>query len=109
VESQEFLDLTEKDVLLVEDVLDTGKTIAHAREWVIQKGAASVSTCVLLAKEGYQDSAFPNPDYVGFTIPNVFVVGYGLDYREKYRNLRCVGVLSSRIYAPEDRPAGIDP
>ena len=104
VEEQEVFDLEGKDVLLVEDVLDTGKTIAHAKEWAVERGASSVSTCVLLAKEGYKNSAFPNPDYVGFTIPNVFVVGYGLDYREKYRNLRCVGVLSPRIYAPEDRP-----
>ena len=53
---------------------------------------------VLVAKDGYEQSLFPSPDYVGFRIPNRFVVGYGLDYEEKYRNLRLIGILKPEIY-----------
>jgi hypoxanthine phosphoribosyltransferase len=59
---------------------------------------SSLKTCVMLAKEGYKNCAYPNPDYIGFEIPVKFVVGYGLDYEEKYRNLRCIGVLKKEIY-----------
>jgi len=86
-------DLKGKHVLLVEDILDTGETMKYAVDLISNSGAESVRTCVLLAKEGYKNCCFPDPDYVGFCIPDVFVVGYGLDYREKFRNLRYVAKL----------------
>ena len=86
-------DLAGRHVVLVEDILDSGKTLAYAVKRIREAGAASVKTCVLVAKEGYRDSVFPEPDYLGFEIPRRFVVGYGLDYRERYRNLRYIGVL----------------
>jgi hypoxanthine phosphoribosyltransferase len=98
ITNRTFPDLTGRHVLLVEDILDTGATISFAREWVLREGAAGVASCVLVAKEGYQESKCPDPDYVGFEIPNVFVVGYGLDYAEKYRNLRCIGILKPSVY-----------
>lgn len=103
VTNRTFPDLAGRQVLLVEDILDSGATIEFARRWVTAAGAASVRACVLLAKEGYRQSRCPNPDYVGFEIPNVFVVGYGLDYHERYRNLRCVGVLKPSVYRASDR------
>jgi len=93
-----FPSLEGMDVLLVEDILDSGATIRFATDWIKTLGVASVRTCVLVAKEGYENSKFPHPDYVGFEIPNRFVVGYGLDYQEKYRNLRCIGILKPAIY-----------
>lgn len=98
VTNRTFPDLSGRHVLLVEDILDTGATISFAREWVMREGAAEVATCVLVAKEGYRESKCPDPDYVGFEIPHVFIVGYGLDYAEKYRNLRCIGVLKPSVY-----------
>ena len=94
-----FPSLRGKDVLLVEDILDTGATIQFATEWISTLGVASLKTCVLVAKEGYERSKYPNPDYVGFSIPNRFVVGYGLDYEEKYRNLRSIGILKPEVYS----------
>lgn len=94
-----FPSLEGKDVLLVEDILDTGATIRFATQWIATLGVASLKTCVLVAKEGYERSQFPNPDYIGFCIPNRFVVGYGLDYEEKYRNLRSIGILKPEIYS----------
>ncbi len=82
-----------KNVLLVEDIVDTGETLHYAREALLQNGVASVRICVLLAKEGYQSRGGCVPDYIGFCIPNLFVVGYGLDYQERFRNLPCVAVL----------------
>jgi hypoxanthine phosphoribosyltransferase len=89
--------LEHKDVLLVEDILDTGSTLRYAVDWVKSLGASSVKTCVLVAKEGYESSDFPRPDFLGFTLPNKFLVGYGLDYRERYRNLCCIGVLKKEL------------
>ena len=73
-------------------------TIRFATGWIKTLGVASLKTCVLVAKEGYEHSQYPNPDYVGFRIPNRIVVGYGLDYNEKYRNLRLIGILKPEIY-----------
>lgn len=83
-----------RNVLLVEDILDSGRTMDYASRECLRRGARTFRVCTLMAKEGFESSAFPNPDYVGFVIPNLFVVGYGLDYRERFRNLDCVGVLS---------------
>ncbi len=80
------LDLTDRDVLIVEDIVDSGLTLRYLRRNLAARGAASVEVCALLVKEGLQKDD-PDLRYVGFTIPPVFVVGYGLDVDEGYRNL----------------------
>ena len=90
-------DIEGRHVLLVEDILDTGLTISWLLKNLGSRGAASVEVFTLLRKpEAVQVQV--NPKYVGFDIPNVFVVGYGLDYAERYRNLREIGVLDPRVY-----------
>lgn len=86
-----------RHVLLVEDILDSGRTMAYAARECLKRGAKSFRVCTLMAKEGFETSAFPNPDYVGFVIPNAFVVGYGLDFGERYRNLDYVGILNEEF------------
>src|SRR5262249_38651641 len=87
-------DLTGRDVLVIDDILDTGRTLAKLVEELKRRGAARVRTCVLLRKLGRQEVAF-EADYVGFEIPDSFVVGYGLDYNDEYRHLPHVAVLPS--------------
>ena len=85
--------ITDKHVILVEDIIDTGKTLSHVCKHLNAQHPASLKICTLLIKrESWEVHDF-NPDYVGFEIPNKFVVGYGLDYAQKYRNLDYVGVL----------------
>lgn len=92
--SRDFLpDLRGRDVVLIDDILDTGKTIAHLKEHLLAMNVQSVRTCVLLRKIGRQVVPF-EPDYIGFEIPDEFVVGYGLDYNDEYRNLPYIGVLN---------------
>ena len=91
------LDVRGQHVLLVDDILDTGKTLAAVAGLIKAKGAASVKTCVLLDKKARRMVPF-EADYVGFGIPNEFVVGYGLDFNERYRNLPCIGVLKPKYY-----------
>lgn len=86
-------DLAGRDVLLVDDILDTGKTLTRVVAHLIDRGAASVKVAVLLRKEGRQEVPF-EPDFVAFTIPDKFVIGYGLDYDDEYRHLPYVGVLA---------------
>jgi len=86
------LDLKGKEVLLVEDIVDTGQTLAYLKGYLQNKGAARVRVCALLDKPARRQVNV-NADYVGFTIPDEFVVGYGLDYAQRYRNLPYVGVL----------------
>lgn len=81
-----------KDVLIVEDILDTGRTLEFLKENLIFRKAKSVKICVLLNKIKKRKSKI-KPDYKGFDIPDKFVVGYGLDYKEKYRNLPYIGIL----------------
>lgn len=83
-------DVTGKDVLLVEDIIDTGLTIANVKEFIGNKQPASVKVCTLLDKPSRRKIDVKG-DYVGFEIPDEFVVGYGLDLDEKYRNLPYVG------------------
>lgn len=85
-------DVEGRDVLLLDDILDTGRTLAALVDRIRERGAASVRTAVLLRKSGRQTEAL-EPDYVGFEIPDVFVVGYGLDFDDELRNLPYVGVL----------------
>jgi hypoxanthine phosphoribosyltransferase len=85
-------DVAGRDVLLLDDILDTGQTLATLVRRMTDRGAASVRTAVLLRKSGRQEVPI-EPDYCGFTIPDVFVVGYGLDYDDEYRHLPYVAVL----------------
>ncbi len=80
------LNLTGCNVLLVDDIIDTGLTLSYLVTHIMRKGAAKVETCVLLDKPAHRTIPF-TPDYVGFEIPDRFVVGYGLDYAEKHRSL----------------------
>jgi hypoxanthine phosphoribosyltransferase len=83
-----------RDVVLVEDIIDSGLTIAYVLDMLRRRGPASLKVCALLVKEKAAEAGL-RADYVGFTIPNKFVVGYGLDFDEKYRNLPYLGVLAS--------------
>ncbi len=85
-------DLAGRDVLLIDDILDTGKTLTRVVARLIDRGAQSVKVAVLLRKVGRQEVPF-EPDFVGFTIPDQFVVGYGLDFNDEYRHLPFIGVL----------------
>ena len=88
-----------RDVLVIEDVLDTGLTLTYIMELLNAKNAESVKVCTLLNKPGRRHPEVTlEPDYEGFVIPDEFVVGYGLDYAERYRNLPYVGVLDPRVY-----------
>ena len=86
------VDLRDQDVLLLDDILDTGRTLAAVAKRLTDEGAAAVHTGVLLAKDKERAEEV-EADYVGFRIGDEFVVGYGLDYKGKYRNLPYVGVL----------------
>jgi len=90
-------DITGRHVLVVEDIIDTGLTLTWLVSNLTTRGPASVEVCTLLRKPEAQQMSVP-VKYVGFDIPNEFVVGYGLDYAERYRNLRCVGTLSPQVY-----------
>jgi len=87
-------DIADKHVLILDDILDSGHTLTRVVGHVRQKGAESVRTAVLLRKIGRQEVPC-EPDFVGFTIPNKFAIGYGLDYNDEYRHLPFVGVLPS--------------
>ena len=92
--------ITGKHVLIVEDIIDSGLTLTFLRNNLITRGAKSLKICTLLDKpERRNPKSNITVDYCGFVIPNEFVVGYGLDYDEKYRNLPEVGVLKPEIYA----------
>lgn len=100
------LDIRGRDLLLVDDILDTGKTFARVLPKLKALKPRRIRTCVLLDKPARRVEEV-EADYVGFKIEDVFVVGYGLDFAERYRNLPFVGVLHPRIYkeaAPTNRP-----
>jgi len=87
-------DLTGQHVVVIEDIIDTGYTAAYLRNYLADKNTASVAMCTLLDKPERREVAGITCEYVGFTIPNEFVVGYGLDFGQKYRGLPYVGYLS---------------
>ncbi|MBP0981898.1 MAG: hypoxanthine phosphoribosyltransferase [Oscillospiraceae bacterium] len=90
-------DLAGRDILIVEDILDSGMTLSYLSKHIMAKGANSIKIATLLDKpERRKVDVYP--DYKGFVVPDEFVVGYGLDYDEKYRNLPYVGVLKPEIY-----------
>lgn len=86
------------DILLVEDILDSGITLSYLRGVLLDRHAASIKVCAFLDKPANRQADI-KADYVGKVIPDEFVVGYGLDYNEKYRNLPFVGVLSPEVYS----------
>jgi hypoxanthine phosphoribosyltransferase len=90
-----------EDVLLVEDIIDTGLTLNYLVRYLRGKGPATLRICTLLDKPARRLVEIPL-DYQGFAIPDQFVVGYGLDYGERYRNLRFVGVLRPEVYTNSD-------
>jgi hypoxanthine phosphoribosyltransferase len=91
------LDVRGRDVLLVDDILDTGKTMIRVLEKLRALKPRRIKTCVLLNKAARRTEKV-QADYVGFEIPDYFVVGYGLDFSERYRNLPFIGVLKPEIY-----------
>ena len=90
-------DINKCDLLIIEDIIDSGVTLSHLTKYLKLKGAKSVKTCTLLDKPSRRKVDF-TPDYCGVEIPDEFVIGYGLDYAEKYRALPFVGILKPEVY-----------
>lgn len=95
------LDLKGIDVLVIDDILDTGTTLKRVCEIFREMRPASLKTCVLLDKAAARSVDF-EADFVGFQIPDEFVVGYGLDFAERYRQLPCIGVLKAELQNPPE-------
>lgn len=95
------LDLKDIDVLIIDDILDSGATLAHVTKLLQSMEPASLKTCVLLDKSKTRTVDF-EADFVGFRIPDEFVVGYGLDFAERYRQLPCIGVLRPELQNPPE-------
>ena len=87
-----------RDLVIVEDILDSGATLAFLKETLLERGAASITIVTLLDKPSRRTKAVA-ADLAGFTIPDAFVVGYGLDYDQKYRNIPYIGVLKPEAYS----------
>ncbi len=85
-------DVHDQDVLLVDDILESGRTLAAAKNMLLERGARSLKLCVLLNKPGRRKVAC-QADFIGFTVPDRFVVGYGLDYAHLFRDLPYIGVI----------------
>lgn len=84
--------VTDRDVLIVEDIVDTGKTLEKVTEMFRNKGAKEIKIVTLLDKPARREKSI-EADYIGFVVPDEFVIGYGLDYNQKYRNLHYIGVI----------------
>ena len=91
-------DLDQCDLLIIEDIIDSGITLSYLTKYLKGKGAKSVRTCTLLDKPSRRQVDF-TPDYIGKEIPDEFVIGYGLDYDERYRTLPFVGILKREVYS----------
>ena len=91
-------DIGGRHVLIVEDIVDSGLTLAYLRSSLQRRNPASLRVCALLNKPERREARV-EVDYIGFDIPNEFVVGYGLDYAERYRNLRYIGILDPDVYS----------
>lgn len=93
------VDLKGRHVVILEDIYDTGNSLDFTYKYLMSKEPASLKICTLLDKPERRKSGITLvPDYVGFTIPNEFVVGYGLDYNEHYRNLPYIGIMKPEVY-----------
>ena len=90
-------DIADCEIIIVEDIVDSGKTLSYLTEYLLRKGAKSVRTCTLLDKPSRREVEFTS-DYIGREVPDYFVVGYGLDFDEKYRTLPYVGILKPSAY-----------
>lgn len=93
------IDIKDRDVLIVEDILDSGLTLKYLMASLASRGPASLEVCTFLWKDVEGKQAAIDPKYVGAHCPDEFVVGYGLDFAERYRNLPYVGVLKPEVYA----------
>ena len=91
-------DFEDLDIIVVEDIIDSGKTLSYLTDYLKLKGAHSVKTCTLLDKPSRREVEF-TPDYRGYEIEDYFVVGFGLDYDEKYRALPYIGILKPEVYS----------
>ena len=91
-------DINGRDVIIVEDILDSGNTLEFLKKYLMAKGAASVTIVTLLDKPSRREKAI-TADYAGFVVPDEFVVGYGLDYAQQYRNMPYIGVLKPEVYS----------
>ncbi len=92
-------EIKDRHVLILEDIFDTGNSLQFIKEHLLKKEPASLKICTLLDKPSRRKPGITvNADYVGFTVPNAFVVGYGLDFNEHYRNLPYVGILKPEAY-----------
>lgn len=91
----------DRDILIVEDIIDTGLTLSYLIKTFRERGAGDIKICTLLLKNKDDENSqlHVNADYCGFEVPDKFVVGYGLDYDEKYRNLPYIGVLKEEVYS----------
>ncbi len=96
------VDVTGRDVIVIEDILDTGKTLNYVLKLLKSEDPASVKLVVLLDKPERREAPI-NADMIGFSIPDAFVVGYGLDYNQQYRNLPYIGVLKPSVYSTETK------
>ena len=90
-------DVTGRDIIIVEDILDSGNTLAFLKDYLMTKGAASITIVTLLDKPSRRAKAV-TADLAGFVVPDEFVVGYGLDFSQRYRNLPYIGVLKPEVY-----------
>ena len=90
-------DIEGRDVLIIEDILDSGVTLSYLKAYLSNRNPASIKICTLMDKPARRKADI-TADYTGFVCPDEFVVGYGLDYDEKYRNLPYIGVLKPEIY-----------
>ena len=93
-------DITGRNVIIVEDILDSGSTLAFLKDYFLTKGAASITIVTLLDKPSRRTKAI-TADLAGFVVPDEFVVGYGLDYCQQYRNVPYIGVLKPEVYSGE--------
>lgn len=93
-------DINGRDIIIVEDILDSGNTLVFLKNYLTAKGAASITIVTLLDKPSRREKAI-TADYIGFVVPDEFVVGYGLDYCQQYRNVPYIGVLKPEVYSGE--------
>lgn len=91
-------DITGRNIIIVEDILDSGNTLAFLKDYLLTKGAQSITIVTLLDKSSRRTKAI-TPDLAGFVVPDEFVVGYGLDFAQQYRNLPYIGVLKPEVYS----------
>ena len=91
-------DIAGRDVIIVEDILDSGNTLSYLKRYMSARNPASIRIVTLLDKPDRR-TADVTADYIGFTIPDAFVVGYGLDYDQRYRNLPYIGILKPEVYS----------